>query len=114
MLTFFKKYLKLKGIDHQYAIGNIDADGSKTLHLLNGEVSHHLAYKGERLKHNELYRISSATCIGSNGCTVGNPPEYCKGHHYSVNKCAVHFFDEVNLDEFYYYLTYDEFQKMKE
>ncbi len=106
-LDFFKEYCKLKGLENKYAFGFITDDGKKGLEFLNGDKSFHLAYEGKGIKENRLYRTSPATCSEDSGCKVGQPKESCIGRVYSKNKCAVYFFDEVNLENFSYSLNFD-------
>lgn len=108
-LDFFKKYCIDFGLNRDFAIGHIDVDGIKSLIFVDGFKSTHLAYLGENLIHNQLYRVSSATCSSDSGCEVGNPKKDCVDRGiYSIRKCAVYFFNPFELNSFRYSFNYNE------
>ena len=116
-LEFFKKYCKLKGIEHKFGFGVVSENVIK-IEFLNGQSTTHLMYKGEYVENDKLYKIHSATCghdsDGTGLCFVGNPCQSCvdKGR-YSENKCAVYSYDKpIDIDSFEYELTYEDLQTL--
>jgi hypothetical protein len=107
-LEFFKKYCKLKRIENEYAFGVV-ADSGNRIDFLNGESSTYLMYNGRYIKHGQLYEVYEATCGGS--CTIGIPKTSCvENGCYSKTKCAVYFYDAVDVENFKYELSYEELQ----
>lgn len=107
-ITFFKKYCEFNNLNGKYAFGHIDDNGNGFLELLTGKKSYHVAYKGADIREGILYRIYPATCDSSE-CSVGKPKPKCLA--YSANKCAVYFYDAINLDTFTYGFTQSELQE---
>lgn len=115
-LEFFKKYCKLKNIENRYGFGKIEGE-KKYLIFINGYVQHNLAYEGKNIKEGALYRTSPATCGhglnegGDGSCEVGNYKKTCSA--YSKNKCAVYFYDEIELDKFKYELLFEQIAELQ-
>lgn len=109
---FFKHYCDLKKLNHKYAIGRINDEGTY-LEFLDGNQSTHIAYQGKNLQDGVLYKTSPATCGygtpegGDGSCEVGARKLTCSC--YSPNKCAVYFIENVDLENFNYTFNYNEY-----
>lgn len=124
MITFFKEYCKIKGIEHEYGFMRKDKNGKLYVETLKGDVITHVAYQHSPV-HNphwyykyvdKLISISYATC-GYNGddaeCKIGKPNQNCVDRKiYSPNKCAVVFAELQELEGFRYNLTIEQFREL--
>lgn len=115
-LDFFKKYLKAKGLEKDYAFGVVTETETKLV-FFDGTETKHLMYKGSKCVNGQLYSVSSATCghesDGTGLCFVGKPCQSCidKGL-YSENKCAIYFHNKVNLEDYTYHLSFEELKSL--
>ena len=104
---FFKKYCEYKGLLNRYAIGVVSENGNH-IKFLSGKESYILIYGGKYIADGILYEIHEATCGGK--CKIGEPNKSCI---ISKNKCAVHSYDKVDLENFKYELSYEDLMQIK-
>lgn len=108
---FFKKYCEYKGLLNRYAFGVVSENGNH-IKFLSGDESSILMYGGKYIADGVLYEISEATCGGK--CKIGEPHKSCMDKGYvSKDKCAVHSYDKVDLENFKYELSYEDFVHIK-
>lgn len=112
-MELFKAVCKFKGLDSLIGTGSVDAEGNKSIVLLNGEVipSKLIEYQGKHVTNETVYRLHPATC---GDCQIGKPKPNCvQDGHYSVNKCAVYYLDTINPDTHVFGLTCTELKILK-
>lgn len=109
-LEFLKEYTKLKNLGGEIGFGKI-LDGKKSIIFIDGSESTHIEYMGNKIIDGKMYRLSKGTCGGS--CEIGIPNKTCvENGVYSKNKCAIYFHRELDLDNFNYQLSFEEFKKL--
>lgn len=112
-MELFKEICKVKGLDSLIGIGSVDSEENRSIVLLNGVIlpSNHTEYQGKGIMDGKIYRIRPATCGHDVDCQIGKPKSVCvKNGVYSVNKCAVYYLEEVDVETYKFGFTSPEIE----
>lgn len=96
-LEFFKSYIGKKGENHRYGIGAVDNEGNKYIQVLDGTKSDIKPYdKREEIVVGKMYVIYQFTINKINNDDFSGETEF-------VDDIRL-----VNVDEYKYYLSYED------